>query len=51
MLVNLSKKDGYDDKNNDLSKYRWLIDWMNKQILHIPRIDGLQPNKYTTTIL
>ena len=51
MLVKLSKKDGYDDKNNDLSKYRWLIDWMNKQILHIPCIDGLQPNKDTTTIL
>jgi very-short-patch-repair endonuclease len=33
-LVKLSKKDGYhDDNNNDdgLSKYRWLIDWMNKQ--------------------
>jgi hypothetical protein len=32
-LVKLSKKDGYDDNNsNDLSKYKWLIDWMNKQI-------------------
>jgi very-short-patch-repair endonuclease len=33
-LAKLSKKDGYDDNcNNDgLSKYKWLIDWMNKQI-------------------
>ena len=28
------KKDGYDDDNNNnnsLSKYKWLIDWMNNQ--------------------
>jgi very-short-patch-repair endonuclease len=32
-LAKLSKKDGYDDgtNNNDLSKYEWLIDWMNKR--------------------
>jgi very-short-patch-repair endonuclease len=32
-LAKLSKKDGYHDgtNNNDLSKYEWLIDWMNKQ--------------------
>ena len=34
-LAKLSKKDSYhdgnDDNNNDLSKYKWLIDWMNKQ--------------------
>jgi very-short-patch-repair endonuclease len=31
-LAKLSKKDGYDDNNNDLSKYKWLIYWMNKHI-------------------
>ena len=33
-LAKLSKKDGYHDgtnSNNDLSNYKWLIDWMNKQ--------------------
>jgi very-short-patch-repair endonuclease len=33
-LAKLSKKDGYHDgtnNSNDLSKYKWLIDWMNKQ--------------------
>jgi very-short-patch-repair endonuclease len=30
-LTKLSKKDGYDN-NNGLSKYKWLIDWMKKQI-------------------
>ncbi|HJT48822.1 MAG TPA: DUF559 domain-containing protein [Nitrososphaeraceae archaeon] len=35
-LAKLSKKDSYQDdfnnyNNNDLSKYEWLIDWMNKQ--------------------
>jgi very-short-patch-repair endonuclease len=28
-LAKLSKN--YDGNNNDLSKYRWLIDWLNKQ--------------------
>ena len=36
-LAKLRKKDGYRDdnnnnKNNDLSKYKWLIDWLNKQV-------------------
>jgi very-short-patch-repair endonuclease len=32
-LAKLSKKDGYQDgtNNNNLSKYEWLIDWMNKR--------------------
>jgi hypothetical protein len=31
-LTKLGKKDGYDDNNNnDLSKYKSLVDWMNKQ--------------------
>ena len=30
-LVKLGKKDSYDN-NNSLSKYKWLIDWMNKQM-------------------
>jgi very-short-patch-repair endonuclease len=33
-LAKLSKKDGYRNDNNNnnvLSKYKWLIDWMNKQ--------------------
>src|SRR5918911_2603913 len=33
-LAKLSKKDGYHDdtnSNNGLSKYKWLIDWLNKQ--------------------
>jgi very-short-patch-repair endonuclease len=36
-LAKLNKKDSYHDNvnnnnnNNDLSKYEWLIDWMNKQ--------------------
>ena len=32
-FVKLSKKDSYHDgtNNNGLSKYKWLIDWMNKQ--------------------
>ncbi|HEY6885057.1 MAG TPA: DUF559 domain-containing protein [Nitrososphaeraceae archaeon] len=33
-LAKLSKKDGYHDgtnNNNGLSKYKWLIDWLNKQ--------------------
>ena len=36
-LAKLSKKDGYHDddnnnnNNNGLSKYKWLIDWMDKQ--------------------
>jgi len=35
VLAKLSKKDGYHDStnNNDLSKYEWLIDWMNKQYI------------------
>ena len=35
VLAKLSKKDGYHDgtNNNDLSKYEWLIDWMNKQYI------------------
>ena len=34
-LAKLSKKDschdGSDNSNNGLSKYKWLIDWLNKQ--------------------
>ncbi|MFL6369183.1 MAG: endonuclease domain-containing protein [Nitrososphaeraceae archaeon] len=30
-LTKLSKKDDYNN-NNELSKYNWLIEWMNKQI-------------------
>ena len=31
-LTKRREKDGYDDsKNNTLSKYKWLIDWMNKE--------------------
>jgi very-short-patch-repair endonuclease len=35
VIAKLSKKDGYHDdtNNNDLSKYEWLIDWMNKQYI------------------
>jgi hypothetical protein len=35
LLAKLSKKDGYHDgtNNNNLSKYEWLIDWMNKQYI------------------
>jgi hypothetical protein len=32
-LTKLSKKDDYNNNNNnELSKYNWLIEWMNKQI-------------------